>query len=458
MRMSYGLNLEQTQKLIITPELKQAINILQLSTLELAEYIQQELLENPMLELKEEEEKEQVEPVEEHEIDWQEYFADKSDLGLPNGPKEATAPHSIENFLTQAPTLLEHLTIQLELLRLSPKEEEIGHFLLGNINGNGYLEIELQEAAEKCGCELAEVEKVLALIQGFEPTGVGARDLAECLLLQLRAKEWADPVAEAIIKNHLVDLAEGKWQKIAKALAVSPLEVQAAADLIKTLDPKPGSKYGNSLEPRYIIPDVVVEKVEGEYVVLVNDSSTPRLGVNPVYQALMKREKNYDEETVKFVEQKLNSALWVIKSIEQRRLTLYKVVNCIISFQREFFERGLKALKPLTLKQVADVLGIHESTVSRATAHKYVQTPLGVFELKFFFANGVESSQGTSTSAQSVKATIQELVDSEDPRRPYTDQQLAELLTQRGISISRRTVTKYRDEQGIPAAAKRKRF
>jgi RNA polymerase sigma-54 factor len=180
--------------------------------------------------------------------------------------------------------------------------------------------------------------------------------------------------------------------------------------------------------------------------------------VNPVYQALMKREKNYDEETVKFVEQKLNSALWVIKSIEQRRLTLYKVVNCIISFQREFFERGLKALKPLTLKQVADVLGIHESTVSRATAHKYVQTPLGVFELKFFFANGVESSQGTSTSAQSVKATIQELVDSEDPRRPYTDQQLAELLTQRGISISRRTVTKYRDEQGIPAAAKRKRF
>lgn len=458
MRLSYGLNLEQSQKLIITPELKQAISILQLSTLELADYLQQEILENPMLEIKEDEDKEHEEQVAEPEMDWQEYFLDKSDLGLPCGPKEITAAQSIESYLSQVPTLLEHLTLQLDLLELSPKEREIGDFLIGCIDDNGYLRLELSEAVQQCRCSLEEVEKVLGVIHGFDPTGVGARNLAECLKIQLRAKDYNDPVVNAIVDKHLQDLGEGKWLKIAKLLGVSPLQVQAAADLIKSLDPKPGSKFSSSIEPRYIIPDVVIEKVESDYVVLVNDNSVPRLGVNPVYQSIIKKDRSCDEETVRFIENKLNAALWLIKSIEQRRLTLYKVVNTIIQFQKDFFEQGVRALKPLTLRQVAEVLGIHESTVSRATAHKYVQTPLGVFELKFFFASGVENASGASTSAQSVKLMLQELVSKEDQSNPFTDQQLAEILTQKGVNISRRTITKYRDEQGIPSATKRKRF
>lgn len=460
MRMGYGLNLEQAQKLILTPELKQAISILQLSSLELAAYVERELLENPVLELKEEdkEDHEPVEQLEETEMDWQEYFDDGRDLGLPRGEREIREAHSLETYVTQAPTLLEHLNLQLELLKLTEEEEEIGYYLIGNINDNGYLEISVEEAARHLGCSAQEVNRILKMIQNFEPAGVGARDLTECLLIQLRAKGIYDPLVEAVITRHLEDLAQGKWQKIAKTLRVSPAKVQEIADLIKTLDPKPGRQYSQDGQPRYIVPDVVVEKVDGEYVVLVNDHAASHLRISPHYQSLLTGKRECDEDTLRFLEQKLNAAHWVLRSIEQRRLTLYRVVNAIIYFQRDFFEKGVKALKPLTLKQVADFLGIHKSTVSRATAHKYVQTPLGVFDLKFFFASGVEQDNGLSASSQSVKMVLQELIEAEDARRPYTDQQLVQLLKQRGISISRRTVTKYRDELGIPAAAKRKRY
>lgn len=455
LRMEYGLKLEQSQKLIITPELKQAINILQFSSLELSEYLQQQVTENPVLELKELDEKENIDKMLEPEIDWKEVFNDKSDLGIPYTPEEKGTGYSMEHFLSQAPTLLEHLSLQLNLLPLTSKERKIGTYLLGNIDPNGYLRVELSEVCEKFDCSKVEVENVLTKIQSFDPPGVGARNLTECLLLQLRGQTSPDPIAENIIRKHLLDLAEGKWQKIAQSLEITPQEVQKAAQVIKTLDPKPGSRFASD-KPRYIIPDIVVEEIEGEYIVLVNDSALPRLTINPLYEAILKNQN--DQATVKFIEQKLNSALWLLKSIEQRRLTLYRVAKCIVDCQRSFLEKGIRYLRPLNLRQVADTLGIHESTVSRATANKYMQTPRGIFELKFFFATGIENKNGTTTSVESIKAIIRELLAAEDPTAPLSDQKISEILGSKGINISRRTVAKYRGEMAIPTAAKRKRF
>ncbi|KKM10529.1 DNA-directed RNA polymerase subunit sigma-24 [Clostridiales bacterium PH28_bin88] len=465
MRMGFGLHLEQTQKLIMTPELRQAIVILQLSTLELVQYLQQQLLENPVLELKEEaddkEAAESQDPVEETEsfdVDWESYFHDGSDLGYIRSPREETREYSYENYLSEAPTLQEHLALQLKLALPEGRGREIGEFLIGNIDDHGYLRVPVPEVARYFDVDEQEVLEVLSVIQGFDPVGVGARDLAECLLIQLAQRGETNPYVQKIIQEHLQDLADGRIAKIARSLGVSTLEVQEAADIIKTLDPKPGRYFGNLNDVRYVVPDVVVERVGHDYVVLVNDASGPRLGISPLYKSLLRRDVSCDEETRKFIETKLNAAAWVIKSIEQRRLTLYRVVNCIVDFQRDFLEKGIKYLRPLNLRQVAEVLGMHESTVSRATANKYIQTPQGVFELKFFFASGVQNTGGTSTSAESIKKTIQEYVQTEAPKKPYTDQEITEHLKRQGIRISRRTVAKYRDELGILSAAKRRRY
>ncbi|GAW93189.1 RNA polymerase factor sigma-54 [Calderihabitans maritimus] len=462
MRMGYGLTLEQTQKLIMTPELRQAIVILQLSTLELAEYLQQAVLENPVLEIKDEmqedEEASDGAVEDKFDLDWQEYFEDGSDLGYVPQPREEKDEFSYEHFLTQAPTLHDHLMFQLHLSRVPEKIRRLGEFLIGNIDEEGYLQTSTEEVARHFNTSEAEVEEALKLVQGFDPPGVGARNLIECLLIQLKDLGHYQPEAEKIIKFYLKDLAEGRINKIAQELEVSPRKIQEIADQIKQLDPKPGRKFGSPNDVRYVIPDVVIEKVGGEFVVLVNDTLTPRLGINPVYKNLLQAGASCDDTTRKFLERRLNSAVWIIRSIEQRRLTLYRVVNCIVEFQREFLEKGIKYLKPLNLRQVAEVLGMHESTVSRATANKYVQTPQGVFELKFFFASGLESMAGNSISAESIKRTIRELIEKEDPRRPLTDQEIAKILAQQGIKIARRTVAKYRDELGILSALKRKRY
>jgi RNA polymerase sigma-54 factor len=460
-RERLGLNLEQTQKLIMTPELRQAIVVLQLSTLELAEYVQQELQENPLLELRDEEEvaatDEVVDDHESFEIDWQEYFQDGSDLGYVSVPREERPEWNYQNFLTGQPTLHDHLLLQLKIAATSTRELEIGTFLIGNLDANGYLKISLKEAAACLKVSLAAVWRVLQLIQRFDPPGVGARNLTECLLLQLRQRKDAPPAAEKIIRYFLTDVAGGRLKRIARRLNLSLPAVQAVVDYIRTLDPKPGRSFGGGQENRYIVPDVIIERVGGDYVVLVNDLAMPRLGINPLYQALMRQEGSCDQATRRFIESKLNAAAWLIRSLEQRRLTLYRVVSCLVQEQREFLDKGLKYLKPLTMRQVAASLGIHESTVSRATANKYVQTPWGVFELKFFFASGV-AKKGGAAAAESIKRIIAEAISREDATNPLTDVQLQELLQQQGIKISRRTVAKYRDELGIPAAAKRKRY
>jgi RNA polymerase sigma-54 factor len=471
MSMGYGLHLEQTQKLIMTPELRQAITVLQLSSLELSNYIELQLQENPLLELREEEQEREVEassPEEksqeeetekkEYDLDWEEYFHDSSDLGVIRSERQEHSEYSYENFLSLAPTLSEHLLFQLNLSPCDKRDRVIGEYLLGNLNEYGYLQVSLQEVADRLKAGLSEVERVLILIQGFDPPGVGARSLQECLLIQVEQLGIENIVLKKLIKDYLVELGKGKMNRIARNLGASVQEVQEAADTLKTLDPKPGRNFIRSNDTRYIVPDIVLEKVAGEYIILINDISIPRITINSTYRSVLNKDKECDSKTRRFVEGKLNAAAWLLRSIEQRRLTLYKVANCLVDLQRGFLDHGVKYMKPLNLKRVADIVGLHESTVSRATSNKYIQTPQGVFEMKFFFSTGLNNDSGTMTSAESIKKTLQEMVAEEDIRVPLNDQKIAEIFHQRGIRISRRTIAKYRDELGIAPIRKRKRY
>ncbi|WP_066633387.1 RNA polymerase factor sigma-54 [Desulfolucanica intricata] len=465
MRMGYGLNIEQTQKLIMTPELRQAITVLQLSSLELGMYIEEQLQENPMLEVHEDdlERGGQNDPLEDdssktEQVDWEEYFHDGSDLGVPRVEKRSEVTEvGYENFLTQAPTLTEHLMMQLSLSPCDELSKAIGEYLIGNIDPNGYLQVSIKEASEYLKVSQNLAENVLAVIQSFEPPGVGARNLQECLLIQVQYLGIKNRLVIELIEKHLKDLAKGKLNQMAQQLGVSVTDVQEAADIIKTLDPKPGRNFTNPNDVRYISPDVVVERVGGEYVILVNDASLPRITINSTYRTVL-NQNEFDSQARRFVESKLNAAAWLLKSIEQRRLTLYKVASCIVELQRDFLDYGVKFLKPLNLKNVADIVGLHESTVSRATSNKYIQTPQGVYEMKFFFSTGLSSAGGKMTSAESIKRMLREIIASEDVKKPLNDQKVSDMFAERGIKISRRTVAKYRDELGIPSLRQRKRY
>ncbi|KAF1086139.1 RNA polymerase sigma-54 factor [Sporotomaculum syntrophicum] len=476
MRMGYVLDVVQTQKLIMTPELRQAIAILQFSSLELGTYVEQQLQENPMLEIGEDYENTNLEEplsVEadiggkekdkdkenEYDIDWQDYFQDSSDLGMT--PSESCREHNdytYENYISIAPNLMEHLMRQLGLVKISERIRVIAEYIIGNINDHGYLSCSIDEIAQEVNEPAEKVLEALKIVQTFDPPGIGARTLQECLLLQLNYLNFDDPLVCAVVDNHLTDLADGKYNRIAQVLGVSVQEIQQVADLLKTLDPKPGRNFSNQNDNRYIVPDIVLNKADGEYEIITNDTSVPRLTINNTYRAVLGQSKG-DSQTKKFVENKLNAAAWLIKSIEQRRLTLYKVTKCLVELQRDFLEHGVKYLKPLNLKTVADIVGLHESTVSRATSNKYIQTPQGVFEMKYFFSSGLSSIEGsTAVSAESIKKTLQEIVDREDAKTPLNDQQIADMFKTRGVKISRRTVAKYRDEMNIPPIRKRKRY
>lgn len=464
MRLGYGLNLEQTQKLIMTPELRQAITILQLSALELSTYVDEQLLENPLLEIKEEQPESQddgtgsslnseasgAEPK--TEMDWQEYFQDQEDKPVHTERPDYSERKEYDPFIATAPTLQEHLIEQLHVQNTQGLLE-VAEYIVGNLDERGYLTITLEDIARETKVSLAEAEATLNIVQTLDPLGVGARNLEECLRLQLPLLGDYPPEMPVFL-TYLEDLANGRVQRIAHNLKVSLSKVQEMADLVRKLNPKPGLKFSDPQEVRYIIPDVVIEEIEGEFIILVNDISVPRLGINQTYRQALNQEEG--AETRKFVEQKLNAAAWLIRSIEQRRLTLYKVANAIVQRQQEFLRHGVRFLKPLTLRDIADEIGVHESTVSRATANKYVQTPRGIFEFKFFFANGVGHEQGVTT--EGIKQTLKDLIASEDHKSPYSDQKLAELLKEKGMEISRRTVAKYREEMMIPATSVRKRY
>ncbi|HBK53387.1 RNA polymerase factor sigma-54 [Syntrophomonas wolfei] len=461
MKLVQDISIQQQQKLLMTPELRQAIAILQMSTLELNEYIQRELEENPFLEEKESEEnvdyeKEAADNSDSKLEDWLEYYNDR-DIGFLS--REAEAEKSFENFFARRPSLYEHLEFQLRLSCKNRDELAIGNYLIGSIDRNGYLGIDLKELASHLEVSLEQVEEVLEMVHSFHPHGVGARDLPECLLLQLKHYGKESFLARVIIEQHMDDLARGRLNKIAQSLSVPVHQVQEISDLIRTLDPRPGLQYSNIDEIKYIIPDVFVEKVEGEYIVIVNDFHFPRLMVNQLYGNILRQPDSFPQDAKKYLEDKMGSAIWLIRSIEQRRMTLYKVARCIVDVQSEFLDKGIEFLKPLNLRQVATIVDVHESTVSRATTNKYIQTPQGLFELKYFFGAGLESCYGgEKVSSKSIKRKVEEIIAEEDSLKPLSDEAIAKLLKKRGYRISRRTVTKYRQEMGIPATTARKRF
>ncbi|MFX0560494.1 RNA polymerase factor sigma-54 [Tepidibacillus infernus] len=442
MQLGYGLYQQQTQKLIMTPELRQAITILQFPAIELTEYLHQQIVENPVFD------------IEDKEMERYEFFYQNSrkSFGVMKADEEEF--NIWDRIATPTATLEEYLLEQARFLAIDNRQFHILKFIIGNLDDSGYLTIPLTDLAKQLQVNLSEIEQALTQLHSLEPVGVGARNLQENLLLQLKKMDPIDEKAIKIVSHHLTDLGEKRFQKIAQALGISLLEVQQCADLIKTLNPSPAYGFQNGTA-RYILPDITIEKIEGEYIVIVNDTLVPRLKINSYYRQYIQTH-GQEGEASKYILDKLNAAEWLVKSIEQRRNTLYKVTNAILKYQRQFFET--KQLKPLTLKTIAEEIGVHESTVSRATNQKYVQTPIGIFELKYFFNTGVATSSGEVTSAENVKKLIKKVVDGENKQKPLSDQKIVELLQQEGIEISRRTVAKYRDELGILSSSKRKRF
>lgn len=471
MKLDYNLKLEQSQKLIMTPELKLAITLLQYSSQELQDHIQDALLNNPALEVIEQKESDKSvetetpdevpsEQSQEGEFPWEEYFRDMDiDSSLHYTGKSVDKSEyqaAIENCSGTEGSMVEDLLAQLRLLSLNRRQYSIAAFLAGNLDQNGYLQGDPEELASALGVSHEELEEGLHVLQKLEPAGVGCRSLQECLMLQLTRIESPQMFALDIVNYYLPAAADGRYRYISARLNCTEEAVQEAVEFIRTLNPKPGSIFGEGEKTRYITPDVIVEKVEDQYVIMNNDGNIPQLTISPFYQQMLKNEAN-DEQITTFVKNKIEKAFWLIRSIEQRRETLFNVSQQIVDIQKPFLDHGIKKLKPLTLKDVAVTVGVHESTVSRATANKYIQTPRGLFPLKFFFSSALSSTEGDDYSSHSIKSYIKEMIEGEDLARPLSDQRLGKLLNEQGIKVSRRTVAKYREELSIPASYKRKK-
>ncbi len=469
------------QRMVLSPQMQQAIFLLQVPLQELRAIIRQEMVQNPLLE----ERLEQVEPEPEEaaeeaasetgpeelefeaEIDrlasmdeeWKDYFFQDQAAGPGRyqAPDEETR-RFLEESITKSETLTEHLLSQLNTSPASGREKEIGEVIIGEIDPNGYLTESLEEIARLAGTETGQAESVLSLIQTFHPPGVGARDLRECLLLQVRYRDHSDPLAPEIIRRHLEDLGAHRYPRIARALGTTPERVQRAAEFIATLDPKPGMIYDRDLTT-YIIPDLFLEKdeEEDEYQIVFNRDYNPRLRISRRYRELL-ADPDTPEKTREYIREKLRGGLWLIRNIKLRRQTLRRIAEEIVKRQKDFFDRGLSYLKPLKMTEVAEAVGIHESTVSRAAANKYLQSPRGIYPLRFFFAGSTITDGGKEISAPHLKKILEEMISEEDPRSPFSDQEIAERLAERGIKLARRTVAKYRNSLGIPPAHRRRQW
>jgi RNA polymerase sigma-54 factor len=483
-----------SQQLVMTPQLQQAIKLLQLSRMELVDLVQQELQENPVLEEGTEAEDdiaaaaagepgeanemhdsveatadvvsndagleglgEKNEPTDAEKIadlDWQDYM----DAHPQTGMREAISPDdrpSIDATYTRRQTLAEHLEWQLQLASLPVEQEVAARFIIGNLDERGYLRSPLEELSRQCGVREEVVATALTAVQEFDPSGVAARDLRECLTLQARALEIDDPLVLRILDEQLDALIKRDFRGVARALGVTIEEVAAAAQTIGRLEPRPGRAFGGE-DPVYIVPDIYVYRLGDEFHVVLNDDGLPRLRISSLYRDVLAKGNPATKDTKEYVNDKVRSAMWLIKSIHQRQRTIYKVMQSIIRHQREFFERGINYLKPLNLRDVADDIEMHESTVSRVTTNKYTHTPQGIFELKYFFNSSISRVQGEAIASESVKERIRRLIVNEDPRRPLSDQRIAEMLRVANIDIARRTVTKYRESMNLLSSTKRR--
>ena len=473
LKQSLGL----VQQLVMTPQMQQAIKLLQLSRLELVETISQEMEENPVLEEGADGESEQDEgrdavkdePSEEpppalpevtveerarDDVDWETYLTEYNTGWAEPRYEEREAP-SFENITDTKTDLSSHLIWQLSMSGMDEAEKKIGTYIIGNLDENGYLDIPLEEISQVTGDPLKKVIETLRLIQAFDPVGVAARDARESLLIQARFQNLGGTIVEKIIMEHLKFVEEKKYDRIADILLVPVQDVIAAVSIIQGLDPRPGRVYLNE-QIIYITPDIYVVNVGDNYEIVPNEDGLPKLRINSYYKKLLQNKGSLSEEANAYIQEKLRSAAWLIKSINQRQRTLFRVTESIVRFQREFFDKGLTHLKPLVLRNVAEDIEMHESTVSRVTTNKYVYTPQGLFELKFFFNSSIRRLDGDVLASESVKEHIRKIVKNEDKAKPYSDKEIEKMMKGLNINVARRTVAKYRESMAILPSRKRK--
>jgi len=517
------LQLKMSQQLVMTPQLQQAIKLLQLNRLELVNVVQQELTENPVLEEVEGEDeltpgelsdltpgeergdaesnsddpvaadleglpKEFIEslelgpPVEGDapapesptaeaevagadaeasnaekiaDIEWENYMEANPQTGLSSGARDDDQQRSLEATLTRRPTLAEHLQWQLQLSVFSDLEREAARWIIGNLDDDGYLQATVEDVSRQSGVNLEDVENALVMIQKLDPTGVAARDLRECLLLQLDTLDDVSPLVMRIVGDYFDLLKKRDFRGLTRSLGVPIEDVAKASKFIASLEPRPGRAFAGD-DPIYITPDIYVYKVADEFHILLNEDGLPKLKVNNLYKEVVAKDKHASSDAKEYVHEKLRSAIWLIRSIHQRQRTIYRVMESIIRYQRDFFDRGINYLRPLNLRDVADDIEMHESTVSRVTTNKYVHTPQGIFELKYFFNSSIGCVVGNAVASASVKEKIRKIIANEDSRRPLSDQRIAEMLKSANIDIARRTVTKYREAMNVLSSTKRR--
>jgi RNA polymerase sigma-54 factor len=476
MAIQQKLQARLSQKLILTPSLQQAIKLLPMTTLELAELLNQEMVENPLLEEVTSEETvaqeaeqtattDQPEPekkVDEKGDTWDDqdyeyFFGEYLDDGYrPRQPQqEVKELPPIENTLSSKGSLADHLMWQLNLQAADDQTREIGSAIIGNIDDDGYLVASVNEIAALGPWDVVDVERALGHVQAFDPVGVAARDLQECLLLQVKHLGLENSPVETLVRDHLRLLQNHRIPELAKALNCENEDIKAHIEVIRHLDPKPGSRY-TPAESQYVIPDVYIVKTDDGYKAVLNEDGLPQLRISPVYRRLLDKGGENTEETRAYVKDKFRAALWLLKSVDQRQKTILKVGNSLINFQRAFLDHGIEHLRPLVLRDVANDIGMHESTVSRVVNNKYVHTPQGVYELKYFFHSGISSSYGESVSSVTIKQRIRKIIEAEEPRRPLSDSKIMNILQKEGLVLARRTIAKYREELKIPTSNQRK--
>lgn len=493
MALEIKQSLRLSQQLVMTPQLQQAIKLLQLTRMELQEVVTQEMMENPILEeitdtpegeagatsaeanLDNNPEAEQQRdedslikstPQEEQlvapkdDFNWESYVEEfnSNSSSAPSMREISEELPGFENVLTKTTTLEEHLAWQLSMIALEPIEKKLGELIIGNLSDDGYLNANLEDLARETQLEFEDAEEVLKIVQNFDPLGVASRNLQECLAVQAKLMEPRHPLVEQIIAGHLPDLERKNYNAIAKALGTPLEKVVDATRLILELEPKPGRSFVTS-DTQYITPDIYVYKVGDEFMIVLNEDGMPKLRISPYYKNILaSAQKEQNKVTKEYVQEKLRSAVWLIRSIHNRQKTIYKVTEAIVKRQRDFFEKGVQCLKPLILKDVANDIGMHESTISRVTTNKFVHTPVGIFELKYFFNSSINAADGSdSLASEAVKEKIRQMIQKEDQKIPLSDQKIVELLRDDNIEIARRTVAKYRDMLGILSSGKRKK-
>lgn len=479
--LKLGLTQKLTQSLRMTPEMRLAIKVLQLNSVELKNQINEILENNPVIEIDEQktatnnvslekvtdEAAESAIPSKEFKeqsredfgIDWQSYLrdADNSEFKVSQGYNSDQDETSFENFVSHKSDLRDHLMMQLHEVDFNPSEKKIGEYIVGLIDRKGYLRYSAEQISQMLKVETGVVDKVIKTVQTMEPTGVGAQDLKQCLLLQATEEGYKDDAVTVIISQYLDELAKNKIAHIVKSTGYELEEINAAVEVIKSLNPVPGAQFPGYSDEIYITPDVFIEKVDQQYVVTINESDLPVLRINKVYKEALKNSQSTEKEVCDFIKNRLESARAFLQHVDKRKQTIVKVTEAICSVQKDFFDYGVMHLRPLTLQDVAEMTDLHESTISRATSGKYAQTPSGLFELKFFFTGAVRTQSGEDMSTLTVKNRIKKLVFEENPAKPLSDSKIVSILKDEGIELARRTVAKYRTELNIPSSSIRKR-